>query len=66
MQKDFKTIPWTIEVGGLVNKTKTCGIEDLLENLHAKRNTFYRLRCVEAWSMVIPWTGFTLASLLQW
>ncbi len=61
---DFKTTPWTIEVGGLVNKAQTFGIEDLLK-LFPQEERIYRLRCVEAWSMVIPWTGFSLASLLK-
>jgi len=64
MAKDFKTTPWTVEVGGLVNKPKTFGIEDLLK-LFPQEERIYRLRCVEAWSMVIPWQGFTLASLLN-
>jgi sulfoxide reductase catalytic subunit YedY len=64
LAKDFKTAPWTIEVGGLVNKPKTFGIEDLLKSF-PQEERIYRLRCVEAWSMVIPWTGFTLASLLN-
>jgi sulfoxide reductase catalytic subunit YedY len=46
-----------------VNNPKTYGIEDLLKFPQEER--VYRLRCVEAWSMVIPWTGFTLASLLN-
>ena len=62
--KDFKTTPWTVEVGGLVNKPKTFGVEDLLK-LFPPEERIYRLRCVEAWSMVIPWQGFTLASLLN-
>ncbi len=61
---DFKTTPWTVEVGGLVNKAQTFGIEDLLK-LFPQEERIYRLRCVEAWSMVIPWTGFSLASLLK-
>jgi methionine sulfoxide reductase catalytic subunit len=44
-------------VGGLVNNPKTYGIEDLL-NLFPQEERIYRLRCVEAWSMVIPWNGF--------
>jgi sulfoxide reductase catalytic subunit YedY len=60
----FTTSPWTIEVGGLVNKPKTFGIEDLLKDF-PQEERIYRLRCVEAWSMVIPWEGFTLASLLN-
>ncbi len=61
---DFKTTPWTVEVGGLVNNPKTFAIEDLLKSF-PQEERIYRLRCVEAWSMVIPWTGFTLASLLK-
>ena len=60
----FTTSPWTIEVGGLVNNPKTFGIEDLLKTF-TQEERIYRLRCVEAWSMVIPWEGFTLASLLS-
>jgi sulfoxide reductase catalytic subunit YedY len=50
-------------VGGLVQNPKTYGIEDLLKFQQKER--IYRLRCVEAWSMVIPWTGFELADLLR-
>lgn len=64
LAKDFKITPWTIEVGGLVNKPKTFGIEDLLK-LFPQEERIYRLRCVEAWSMVIPWEGFALAGLLN-
>ena len=64
LSKDFKTEPWTVEVGGLVNNPKTYGIEDLLK-MFPQEERIYRLRCVEAWSMVIPWNGFPLASLLK-
>jgi sulfoxide reductase catalytic subunit YedY len=64
LSKDFKTAPWTLEVGGLVNNPKTYGIEDLLKQF-PQEERIYRLRCVEAWSMVIPWNGFSLASLLK-
>ena len=64
LSQSLKTTPWTVEVYGLVNKPKTYGIEDLLKNF-TQEERIYRLRCVEAWSMVIPWTGFTLASLLK-
>jgi sulfoxide reductase catalytic subunit YedY len=64
LARDFKTAPWTLEVGGLVNKPGTFAIEDLLKDF-TQEERIYRLRCVEAWSMVIPWTGFTLASLLK-
>lgn len=59
---NFKTSPWSVQVGGLVNKPKTFAIEELLKFEQEER--IYRLRCVEAWSMVIPWTGFPLKKLL--
>jgi methionine sulfoxide reductase catalytic subunit len=62
--KDFKTSPWQVEVYGLVNKPKTYGLEDLLKLFPAEER-IYRLRCVEAWSMVIPWAGFQLSKLLE-
>src|SRR3972149_2230005 len=64
LSKDFTTSPWTVEVHGMVNNPKTYGIEDLLSRF-PQEERIYRLRCVEAWSMVIPWTGFPLASLLK-
>jgi sulfoxide reductase catalytic subunit YedY len=63
LAEDFKADPWSLEVSGLVNKPKTYAIEDLLK-LFPQEERIYRLRCVEAWSMVIPWNGFPLASLL--
>lgn len=59
----FRTRPWTIEVGGLVHKPKVYDIEDLLRFEQVER--VYRLRCVEGWSMVIPWMGFELNKLLK-
>lgn len=64
LAKDFTVSPWTVEVYGMVNKPRTFGIEDLLR-LFPQEERIYRLRCVEAWSMVIPWNGFPLASLLN-
>ena len=64
LARDFTMSPWTIEVGGLVNKPKTYGVEDLLKLFPAEER-IYRLRCVEAWSMVIPWNGFMLSKLLN-
>jgi len=64
LSQDFKTSPWTVEVYGLVKNKKTYGIEDLLKKF-TQEERIYRLRCVEAWSMVIPWTGFTLSSILK-
>ncbi|MCU0507921.1 MAG: protein-methionine-sulfoxide reductase catalytic subunit MsrP [Anaerolineae bacterium] len=62
--KDFVTSPWTVQVGGLVGKPGTFGVEDLIRQFPPEER-IYRLRCVEAWSMVIPWLGFPLAKLLQ-
>ena len=64
LSETFNPSPWTVEVNGLVNKPKIYGIEDLLGKF-TQEERIYRLRCVEGWSMVIPWTGFTLASLLK-
>ncbi|MFN8414443.1 MAG: protein-methionine-sulfoxide reductase catalytic subunit MsrP [Anaerolineales bacterium] len=64
LSEGFHPSPWSVEVTGMVNKPKTYAIEDLLKNF-TQEERIYRLRCVEAWSMVIPWTGFTLASLLK-
>lgn len=61
--KGFVTRPWTVSVGGLVNKPTTFGLEELLKFPLEER--VYRLRCVEGWSMVIPWVGFPLARLLE-
>ncbi len=60
----FQPLPWTVEVGGEVAKPATIGFEDLIKpSLLEER--IYRLRCVEAWSMVIPWVGFPLKALLD-
>ncbi len=64
LSRGFTTRPWTVEVYGLVHKPRTFGIEDLLR-MFPQEERIYRLRCVEAWSMVIPWMGFPLASLLK-
>ncbi len=62
--KDFKPEPWTISVDGLVNKPKTFDFDDLLKKITIE-DRVYRLRCVEAWSMVIPWQGFPLSALIN-
>lgn len=64
MSQGFKTSPWQVEVTGLVNKPKTFGLEDLLK-MFDQEERIYRLRCVEAWSMVIPWMGFPISKLLD-
>jgi len=56
--------PWTVRVEGLAGKPRTFDIDDLLK-LAPLEERIYRLRCVEAWSMVIPWLGFPLAKLLN-
>ncbi|MGB8509471.1 MAG: protein-methionine-sulfoxide reductase catalytic subunit MsrP [Pyrinomonadaceae bacterium] len=58
------TRPWTISVEGLVNNPKTYDLDELLQ-LTAQEDRIYRHRCVEGWSMVIPWLGFSLAEVLR-
>jgi sulfoxide reductase catalytic subunit YedY len=60
----MKTEPWAVEVEGEVLKPQTFGIDDLLK-LAPIEERIYRLRCVEAWSMVVPWNGYSLAELLK-
>ena len=60
----LKTSPWTVEIEGLIKKPGKYGIEDLLK-LSAQEERIYRLRCVEGWSMVIPWVGYSLAELIK-
>ena len=60
----LKPRPWTVRVDGLVHKPKTHDIDDLLR-LSPLEERVYALRCVEGWSMIIPWIGFPLASLLK-
>ena len=63
LSQGFVTSPWTVQVGGLVHNPTTFDIDDLLKFTQEER--IYRLRCVEAWSMVIPWVGFPLSKLLS-
>jgi len=58
------TRPWTVAVEGLVKQPKTYAIEDLIR-LSAQEERIYRLRCVEGWSMVIPWVGYSLAEFIK-
>jgi sulfoxide reductase catalytic subunit YedY len=60
----FKTDGWQVEVTGLCHKPRTFGIDDL-RRLARPEERIYRMRCVEAWSMVIPWAGFSLSKLLD-
>lgn len=61
----FKPRPWAISIEGEVKKAKTISIEDLMK-LSPLEERIYRMRCVEGWSMVIPWVGLPLASLIKW
>lgn len=60
----MKTKPWTVQVDGLVNKPRTFDIGDLLK-LSPMEERIYRLRCVEGWSMVLPWVGYSLSALID-
>jgi len=60
----LKTKPWTIEIGGEVAKPGTYDVDELI-TLFPPEEHVYRMRCVEAWSMVIPWRGFRLGDLLK-
>jgi sulfoxide reductase catalytic subunit YedY len=56
--------PWTVKIDGMVEKPMEIGIDDLIRKLTLEERT-YRHRCVEAWSMAVPWSGFPLAKLVE-
>ena len=60
----LKTSPWVVEVEGMVKKPAKYSLEDLLK-LSAQEERIYRMRCVEGWSMVIPWVGYSLSKLIE-
>ncbi len=62
--KNFKPRPWTVSVEGLVKKPAVYALDDLIKGF-TMEDRIYRMRCVEAWSMVIPWLGFPLAALIK-
>jgi len=62
--QDFVTDPWSVEITGEAAKTGTYHLEDILGKVQLEER-IYRFRCVEGWSMVVPWTGFSLADLLK-
>ena len=62
--KNFNSKPWSIKIEGLVNKPQILDLEKLLSQVSVE-DRVYRLRCVEAWSMVIPWQGFPLSQLIN-
>lgn len=63
LSKNFRTRPWTVKVEGACKKPQTFDIDSLLKNSLEER--VYRMRCVEGWSMVIPWIGFPLSTILN-
>jgi len=64
MAQDLQTSPWKLHVSGLVNKPQTFDIDDIRTRFQSEER-IYRMRCVEAWSMVIPWNGFKLSELVD-
>lgn len=64
LAKNFRSKPWTITVEGEVNKPAVYQLEDFIKP-HALEERIYRLRCVEAWSMVIPWVGIPLGEMIK-
>jgi sulfoxide reductase catalytic subunit YedY len=62
--KNFRTQPWTISIEGLVKKPQAYGLDELIKGM-AIEDRVYRMRCVEGWSMVIPWQGFQLSELIK-
>jgi len=61
--ESLKTRPWTLKIDGLVEKPQEIAIDDLVAAMPLEER-LYRHRCVEAWAMAVPWTGFPLAALL--
>lgn len=64
LSKDFRTRPWTVAIDGMVKKRKTLDIDSILK-LAPLEERIYRHRCVEGWSMVVPWVGFPLSALIK-
>ena len=64
LAQDFVTEPWSVQVEGLVENPLTYSLEEILARFDQEER-IYRMRCVEGWSMVIPWTGFPLKQLLD-
>jgi sulfoxide reductase catalytic subunit YedY len=61
----FPQAPWSIEIGGMVDKPRTVALDDLLKAMKLE-DRIYRHRCVEAWAMTVPWTGFPLKDLVAY
>src|SRR6185436_9512718 len=61
----LKVRPWTVKFDGMVEKEMTVGIDDLIRAMPIEER-LYRMRCVEAWSMAVPWTGFAMSNLVAY
>jgi sulfoxide reductase catalytic subunit YedY len=64
LSRNFRTRPWTVKIDGLVKQAKTLDIDSIMK-LAPLEERIYRHRCVEGWSMVIPWVGFPLSTLIK-
>ncbi len=64
LARQLQSRPWTIEIAGLVNKPQTIDVDDLIRTMPIEERV-YRFRCVEAWAMTVPWTGFPLRELIK-
>ena len=64
LAEQFRTRPWQVEVAGLIHKPQTFDIDDLVRRMPLEER-LYRHRCVEAWSMAVPWTGFPIKALVD-
>jgi len=62
--RKWQTEPWTVELAGLIRKPAKIDVNDLIKQVGGLEQRVYRMRCVEAWSMVIPWDGFQLSKLV--
>ena len=62
--KDFRTRPWTVKIDGLVKTKKTLDVDSIMK-LASPEERIYRHRCVEGWSIVVPWVGFSLSELIK-
>jgi len=64
LAKDFKTRPWTVKIDGLVKKKQELDVDTIIK-MAAPEERVYRHRCVEGWSIVVPWVGFSLSELIK-
>src|SRR5450755_3624078 len=64
LAKDFKTRPWTVTIDGLVDKKQTLDVDAIIK-MATPEERIYRHRCVEGWSIVVPWVGFSLSELIK-